>query len=372
MKLLYFSNIRIPTEKAHAIQIMKMCEALSRKVSVNLIVPRRRSLEYQDVDPFLYYKVANTFKIKKLWTIDPYWLMRFPQGIYIKVQIICFLARLILFLIFSKGKNNAYFYTRDEYLLPILQWFSKKVIWEAHTLPRNKKWYTKYWNRCHAIITITEILKKELMENGIKKEKIITAPDGVDIKSFSIPMSKNECRKKLSLPENKKIIVYTGHLYEWKGAQTLADASQYLDDLYHIVFVGGTLNDVDKFIQVNSGKNNITILGHVAYSEIPYYIMAADILIVPNSAKRKISVSYTSPLKFFEYLTSGKPILISDIPSLREIGDKFEGIFHFKADDAKNLSDSIKFLDEKKIYTRDLSGYSWDKRSENIIYFISK
>ncbi|KKQ57725.1 MAG: Glycosyl transferase group 1 [Parcubacteria group bacterium GW2011_GWA2_38_13] len=372
MKIIYIANIRIPTEKAHGIQIMKMCEAFSRQCSVELIVPTKKDVLNANKDPYSYYKVKKSFMVKKIWSLDPYWLMKLPQGIYIKFQSVFFVASLCIYLLLRRKDRDIILYTRDEYLLPFIQFFSKKVIWEAHTLPKNKKWYIKYWNRCHAIVAITEILKNELVENGIEKDKIIIARDGVDIKSFSMPMNKNECRKKIGLPENKKIIIYTGHLYDWKGAQTLADASVYLDESYHIVFVGGTKYDADKFIQANINKSNISIIGHIAYSEIPYYIIASDALIIPNSAKNKISVSYTSPLKFFEYLTSRKPIIASDIPSLHEIGEKFKGIFYFKADDPKNLSEIIKTLDMNATYMRDLREYSWEKRAENIIKFIYK
>lgn len=370
--MLYISNSRIPTEKAHGIQIMKMCEAFSRQCLVELIIPTKKDVRNANKDPYAYYGVKKSFIVKKIWSLDPYWLMKLPQGVYIKFQSVFFIASLCVHLLLSRRGRDTILYTRDEYLLPFMQFFSKKVIWEAHSLPKNKKWYIKYWNRCHSIVSITDILKKELIENGIEKEKIIIARDGVDIKSFSVPKNKKECRKKLGLPENKKIIVYTGHLYEWKGAQTLADALKYLDDSYQAVFVGGTKHDVDKFTQANSNNNKISIIGHVAYSEIPLYLIASDILIVPNSAKSKISVSYTSPLKFFEYLTGGKPILASDIPSLREVGEKFEGIFYFKADDPKNLSEAIEMQDIHKTYNRDLREYSWEKRAENIINFINR
>ena len=68
-KLVYIANARIPTEKAHGIQIMKMCEAFSAQVvDVELVLPRR--LNRIKENPFDYYGVKKNFKITKLPTID--------------------------------------------------------------------------------------------------------------------------------------------------------------------------------------------------------------------------------------------------------------------------------------------------------------
>ena len=69
MKLYYLSNLRIPTEKAHGIQIVKMCEAFALSgLEVELIVP----MKYNEIkeDPYNYYNVKKIFKIIKLFYLD--------------------------------------------------------------------------------------------------------------------------------------------------------------------------------------------------------------------------------------------------------------------------------------------------------------
>lgn len=77
MKMIYIANTRIPTEMAHGLQIMKMCEAFSKfkvksqKLKVELIVPQRFSISsLGKKDPFEYYKVERIFKIKKIFCLD--------------------------------------------------------------------------------------------------------------------------------------------------------------------------------------------------------------------------------------------------------------------------------------------------------------
>lgn len=370
MKITYIANIRIPTEKAHGIQVMKMCEAFSAHSEVELIAPKRRSKQFENIDPFFFYGVKRTFAVTTLRSLDPYWLMKLPQGIYIKFQILFFLFRLFIYLVLKKKKEEFIFYTRDEYVLPVLERFSKKVVWEAHNIPRNKNYYVKYWKMCHTIIVLTSYIKRELIGMGVDGKKIFVAPDGVDLKLFAKNENKDECRKKLGLPGDKKIALYTGHFYEWKGAHIFINSCRNLGSDYACIFVGGTNHDIEKLKMKNKENRNIIILGHVPYNSIPLYLASADILVLPNSAKTSISNFYTSPLKFFEYLASNKPIVASDIPSLHEIGDKFLGVYYCKPDDPEDLARKIKDIDIQKTYLRNLDAYTWEARSKDIIAFI--
>ena len=337
MKIVYIANIRIPTEKAHGVQIMKMCEAFSRLYPLELVAPTKKDIHISDKDPFSYYGVEESFSIKKLRSIDPHWLMKFPQGVYIKFQILFFLVRVFFYLIFLKNKDDIIFYTRDEYMLPLLLRFSKKVIWEAHTMPKNAKYYARYWKQCARIIAITGYLKNELVDLGLEEKKMQIESDGVDIKKFGAYFDKEANRKKFGLPLDKTVVLYTGHLYDWKGAHTLAQACDNLPSSYICAFVGGTKNDIKKFTEKYKDKKNMIIMGHVPHENIPAYLSTADMLVIPNSAKSNISKFYTSPMKFFEYLSTDKPILASDLPALREVGDKFSGVYYCIPDNAEDL-----------------------------------
>ena len=208
MKILYIVNARIPTEKAHGIQVMKMCRAFAdQEIEIELVLPTRRNKQFRNINPFDYYQVKRNFKIKKIFSFDPYWLIKFPQSIYIKFQALFFIISLFFYLLFKKNKAKYIFYTRDEYLLPILQLFSRKVVWEAHTLPRRKNKYLRYWRKCRKIISISHGLKNSLIELSINKDKILVAHDAVDMEKLNISKPKEEIREKLELPLNKKIIL---------------------------------------------------------------------------------------------------------------------------------------------------------------------
>ena len=88
------------------------------------------------------------------------------------------------------------------------------------------------------------------------------------------------------------------------------------------MLVGGFEGETD-VVQKYLNKNNLTkkvkLCGHQDHQKIPVYLKAADILALPNSGKTEMSRCYTSPLKLFEYMASQRPIIASNLPSIREI-----------------------------------------------------
>jgi len=369
MKLIYTANIRVPTEKAHGIQIMKMCEAFAESGEVELIVPQR--LNPIKTDPFEYYGLARDFKIKKFFCLDLISLDKYIGHLALWIESVSFLFFLFPFIIFQKADI---FYTRDKFLLPLCL-FKKNLIFEVHTFPKNYFLYSPFLKRLKRIIVITQKLKDLLIEQGISPDRILVAPDGVDLETFDIRETKEECRKRLNLPQDRKIVLYTGHLYKWKGAYILAEASQYLPKDTAVYFVGGTKKDINKF-KAQYSKFQIHIVGHKPYTEIPYWLKAADVLVLPNSGKKEISQYWTSPMKMFEYMASKRPIVASDLPSIREILNEENAVL-VKSDDPEALVGGIKEILQSpefsaKLSTKafsDVQNYTWRKRAEKICIF---
>ncbi len=87
MKMIYLANARIPTEKAHGLQIMKMCEAFKNEgVDLELVVANRKDNQLEDIEPFEYYGIKNKFRIKKLWLLDIVAMDRSFKGLSVPIQ----------------------------------------------------------------------------------------------------------------------------------------------------------------------------------------------------------------------------------------------------------------------------------------------
>jgi glycosyltransferase involved in cell wall biosynthesis len=360
---------------------MKMCEAFAHAgAAVRLAVPTRKNPSFAGIDPFEYFGVEKNFTIERLRTPDPVWLIPFGGGAYTKVQGLWFSFSVRRFIKTPSTGGFDVFYTRDEYLLPWLLRLGKRVVWEAHTLPSRAPAYVKYWERCEKIIAITHALRDDLIGLGVAGERIVVAPDGVDLKHFTNRSMDNaqaeriELRKQLGLPHDKFIAMYTGHLYAWKGAQTLADATTFLSEDTEAVFVGGTVLDLREFKEKNKMNTRVYMAGYVAPGRVPHYLRAADVLILPNAATSAVSQKYTSPMKLFEYMASGVPLIASKTPSLMEILNEKNAVF-FSSGDAQGLAACIlrvkAHADEahKRAVQalQDVQQYTWQKRAQHII-----
>lgn len=367
-RLIYIADIRLPTEKAHGIQIMEMCSAFAGLgLEVELIVPKR----YTPIqtDPFEYYGVKRSFSIRRLFCVD---LTEYGR-IGFAIERLSFAKVALLYSLFKK---DTLFYTRDSLVALYLTCFGKEVVWEGHRGDVNM--IVKTLLHCHTkMIVISRALKDLYVSFGGTPENILVSPDAVNVDKFSLSISKEEVRKKLNLPLNKKIVLYAGHLYSWKGAHTLAEVGKEFSADAIFVFVGGTEKDVHDFKEAYGKYSTIVILGNKPYQDIPFYLRSADVVVIPNSAKEDISRLYTSPMKLFEYMASGTPIVASDLPSLKEVLKENIAVFA-EPDDSRSfkqaitdlLGDTQKMARMRQASLEESKKYSWEKRAKSILDFV--
>lgn len=371
MKICYIANVRFPTEKAHGIQIMKMCEAFAlHGHDVELIVSKRRNPITQD--PFEYYAIDSVArgKIQIRYISSPNLLVFGKIGFWIQTWIFAEMASLRM-----RMSYPDVVYSRDQTVLLNMIFIHPNLVWEAHQ--GGKTFTIRTLLKKAKLVTISQGLLDLYSKYVGDSSRTLVAHDAVDLTQFSIRLSSLECRKKVGLPLERKIALYCGHLYDWKGAQIFADAAREFAPGQMGVFVGGTDKDIGVFREKNKDNKNILILGRKAHSDIPLYLKAADVLVLPNSAKKEISNLYTSPLKLFEYMASGQPIVASDIPSLREVLDNTMSCL-VVPDDARVLVKGITHLfDYPELAQRlgaeafkKVQGYTWERRAALIEVFI--
>ena len=375
-KMFLIFHGRFPSEKAASLFAGKSAEAFAREgIDVTLIVPRRFGRVKSD--PFEYFSLEKNFEIKYLPTIDLF-SIPFLKRFAFRVSLIFFSFTTLGF-IFGTGKiKNSLIYSNETLPLMFLSLFSKNCFYEMHDFPEKKKYfYGELFKRVKAIIVHNkwkmENIKKDFF---VPEQKLFYEPNAVDLSDFDINISKEEAREKLGLPKDGKIVVYTGHLYGWKGTDTLAKAGKLLNNI-SIYFVGGTSEDVERY-QDKYESHNIIFTGNKKHSEIPLWQKSADLLVIPNSAREPIGKFYTSPMKLFEYMASKTPILASQVPAIEEIVDEFS-CFFFEPDNEEDLKNKIETaLESESRESKSLSAYNkvleftWQKRAGRIINFLNK
>ena len=369
---------RFPSEKAASLFAAKSCEAFADEgLRVVLLVPRRAFRDRSD--PFEYYRVKRNFKVVFLPTIDFLFLKVF-QKFFFFLGYLCFSVT-VSFYLWAKAKKTDIVYSNETLPLWFASYVSKNTFYEMHDFPESKlALFGRFFKRVRLALVHNKWKIERLHELfKIDRTKILHELNAVDIKDFDLDISKESARQKLDLPLGKKIAVYTGHLYGWKGVDTLAEAAMLLPEEYLIVFVGGTENDVAAFRKKYGSERRVLITGNRKHEEVPIWQKAADLLVLPNTAKEKISKFYTSPMKLFEYMASRRPVVATDIPSIREIVDGTRAII-VPADDAGAMAKGIQKAVEDQEASDKISynayryvlSHTWSARAKRILAFIGQ
>jgi glycosyltransferase involved in cell wall biosynthesis len=366
MNIYYIVNARMPTEKAHGYQIAKMCETFAfKKNNVSLIVPTRKNVVEGNI--FAYYGVRNVFTVTYISTFDALTFFRASRFAFY-IQAISFLWAL-------RNKpipHDTIIITRNP---EIVWWYGRKgyrIFYDAHNFPVHGAWFLKVLLKNTAGIIANSVGTSEAFRHA-GFTNVLTAPNAVDLAQFDNTIARKGVE--LGLPLGR-IAMYVGHLYEWKGIEVVINAARRskIEDLT-FVFVGGTDNDLARYRKETKNLKNIIFLGRRLHHEIPALIKSAHVLLLPNIPSTRESMLYTSPIKMFEYMASGVPIVASDLPSIREILSNKNAIL-VKAGDPDALLHGIAIALNSGYplamqAQKDVRAYSWNLRAEKILKFIN-
>ena len=379
MKLIYVTNGRIPTEKAYGLQTVSMCQAfVGAGAPVTLVIPRRKNSIAESL--FDYYGVEKNFGVSYIPIIDAigwgrrfgFWVTRLSYAVA------------LLFSLKLRKQPDTVIFTRDLIAAVLLKLRGHRVFYDMHGFPYKFLWFWKKACQMMEGMVCTNQWKIEQCKKIFKihESKLCLARNGFTNDQAS-SQTLSTARREVALPPDKEVVVYAGHLQDWKGVDVLAKAAQKLSNIL-FVFVGGTADEITRFKARNLPlSKNVVMKGQRPHQEIPTYLQAADVVVLPNSARSEnfrfavYSQYDTSPLKLFEYMASRRPIVASALPSIKEILNESNAVL-VEPDNPNALVDGIRKVlsnpDLKaKLETRawqDVQQYSWANRAFSILDFI--
>lgn len=373
MNIIYIANVRMPTEKAHGIQIAKMCEAfIARGADVTLVVPDRRTVTATVRE---FYGLKTDIRTIRLPIIDTYQL----DAAGFIIGSVSFMISSFLFILARRirgEKFTIYTVDTDTFSSSFLPLAGVPVFTEMHNgKPAHIAQRVLFHYIC-GVITINSILVGAFQEKfRHSRARYLVEPNGVDAKLF-YPRDRAEARRHLGLNGNAKIALYVGRFFDWKGLEILPAATALTHNVMEWYLVGGTTDD---FVRVTGMQPDASMhfVGSVSQADVVWWMAAADALVVLGTRRDAQSYYYTSPMKLFEYMLSGRIIIASETPAIREIISDREALFYApdsaeglaaKACEAMISSDAVKKRIEAAI---NLSRrYSWHDRAERILRFI--
>jgi len=347
LRILYLADIRFPLERANGIQSMETCHALvTRGHDVTLVV--RPDSHTPARDPFAFYGLPRIAEL------------------HIEVAPITGPAasRRVGYLTFTIGRalgraRQDVIFTRDlglaSLLLRLPAAVRAPVVYEAHGIAAD------------GYVTITDGLAQELTRRFGERPRIAVVPDGA--------RATDTADQKSGPPAFT--IGYAGHLYPWKGVDLVIEAVAALQDTRGMI-IGGhgeepDLARVTAFAEQLHCSARVTFTGMIPPAEVAARLRDTDVLALPNPSSA-ISSEFTSPLKLFEYMASGRPIVASDLPSLREVLRDGENALLVEPGNPQALTAGIQRIKDDPALGRrlaaqaleDVREFTWARRAERL------
>jgi glycosyltransferase involved in cell wall biosynthesis len=385
VQILYFADIRFPIERANGIQTVHTCDALARRGHTVVLVVRP-DVARPVRDPFDFYGLSPNPRLV-IRTVAV------PRGS--GARRVAYLGHALVRTVADRRPTQVVL-TRDLGLaslaLSLPRVLRPPLVYESHgfapavseAMPdllsggrpssaakrrRLNRRERRVWKRANGYVTITAALAQELEGRFGPRERVATIPDGVRLQ----PGRRFEPPRVGESP----LIAYAGHLYPWKGVDVLLQALALLKSARGLI-VGGHPGEPD-LQAARSRADEIGVGGRVQFVEtvepwrVPGFLEQADILVLPNTAT-VLSARYTSPLKLFEYMAAGKPIVASNLPAIREILRDGENAVLTEPGSPEALAAAIGRLAGNPVLTEriaraafhEANEYGWDRRAERL------
>jgi glycosyltransferase involved in cell wall biosynthesis len=369
MKIVYIATSTIPSRSANSIHVMKMCQAFANNGhKVTLVAKIGQETEQHTGDHYSLYGVEKIFVLKRIFV---------PKIRVLGIVYYWFRCMMVIL----KQKPDLV-YAREIMGSAIAAGLGYATVCERHdTLVDNSyegafNWLLRNKN-LKRLVLISNALKEHIKDlYNVDEELLLVAHDASDMIS-----SDKDGLKHLVINKERMQVGYVGHLYKGKGAEVITKLSKVCSWAdFHLI--GGNSNDIDHWQNQTLNQSNIYFHGHKSHSVATACMRQFDCLLGPF--QKSVSVAggkgdvakWMSPLKIFEYMASGKPIICSDLPVLREVMIHKQNALLCPPDNIDAWKDALIQLREDKKLGQKLASnamqnflnkHTWQKRAEFII-----
>ena len=370
--MIYLSPGNLPSQMAHTAQIAKMAQAFTQQVDrFDLVTAGDWVSLGRRVDPALqqWYGLKHPLPLVRLpvhWRRPAMFPADYHSWIYHRLATV-----------YAYLRSPDLIYIRTTTQARYLAGLGVPFLWEWHEPPQPQHQDIVDSPSLLGLVTISPQLVEDYRSVGLGGNRILCLPSGTDLEGFRPYQTQAQARQVLNLPSHQRLILYSGHLQDYKGIPTILAVAERLPD-YQFMLVGGWPVDVDRLRrQVQDwGLTNVQLIGHVNQSQLPTYLYAADVLLLPTSQTWELA-NTTSPLKLFDYMTVRRPVVASALPTIALVlRDGHNGCL-VEPDNPAAFAQAIAHLLNQPAWAtalaeqayRDVQAYSWDQRVRQILSF---
>jgi glycosyltransferase involved in cell wall biosynthesis len=369
-RVIYISQGNIPSKWAHTFQAMKMADALAAHVQALTLLTAGSFLPAPSGEIGLrsWYGVSDAFAVRRI----PVRLR--AQQIYLRQhrdrRFDCMAAG------YARLRSPDLVYTRSPGAARACVQLGLPTILETHAPGRydvSRLLDLAARRALRGVVTVSPGLRDDYAELGIPQSKLMLAPDAVDIERFGDVPSLELARRALGIEVDASIAAYCGHFYPEKGVECLIDAARRLPGVLFYL-IGGWPEDIEEMKKRAEGCANVRFPGFVANGQLPHWLAAADVLVLPTSG-RFDHAQVTSPLKLFEYMAARRPVVASAIPALEGFLLHERNALVVAPDSPRALADALAKLTAQpelgarlaERAWREVQQYTWARRAAAIL-----
>ncbi|MBI3932557.1 MAG: glycosyltransferase family 4 protein [Acidobacteria bacterium] len=385
------ADIRFPLERANGVQIVKTAAALARAGVLTTLVVRRSDPRPTEEILDLYGVVPHANLLVRRLTV----LHR--RGSYL-VPRATFLARALAAAVAALARGDRVL-TRDLQLADLLVGLrARRVVYEAHAVEslmygeRGVLYGTgerpdpakasriaarerRVWRRAAGVVTTTAGIRDSFAEAYGPRDRVRVVPNGCDV-----PPSRDF--PGLSREEPPRVL-YAGQLYPWKGVDVLVEAVAQVPAA-RLVVLGGLEGEADLarvrgLVAARGLAERTEMPGTVPPGRVAEELARAAVVAVPF-LRTAMTARHTSPLKAFEAMAAGRPVVATDLPSSREVLRDGENALLVPPGDAGALAAALRrVLVDGPLADRlartayaEAPRYSWDARAGNLLRLLEE
>tara|TARA_Y100000389_G_scaffold202777_1_gene249151 strand:- start:2562 stop:3737 length:1176 start_codon:yes stop_codon:yes gene_type:complete len=380
----YISPSTIPSRSANSIHVINMCEAIAQLGNKVLLFANSNDPDsnsvHQQISTFYGANISkisvNIFRSKKI------------KGLEFGIAINSFIR---FFIDWIKGRPPEIIISRNLYATLFLSLiFRKNIIYETHSLENGFRKKIQLWlleSKKIKTVVISKVLKKMICDfHNIEGSEIYVFHDAAKAGRVRITNSQRyQIRKEqfssvIDLNYYQKIIGYFGQLYSGRGIDVIQEIAK-LNPSFAFIIYGGNEKEITKYKNKNN-LDNLFFMGHLLPKSTYEVMRVMDVLLMPYKKSVSIGIKgidtaeWMSPMKMFEYMSTGVPIISSNLPVIREVLKDNENCLLVDPDDFIAWSESLrsivkdKHLAEKlqnNAYNEYKSKYTWEDRAQKIL-----
>lgn len=179
----------------------------------------------------------------------------------------------------------------------------------------------------HIILVVSDVLKCQLIDLGYDEQKILVAPNGVDVERFSPNLPSSIGCEKIGVPTDKIIFGFSGTFSFWHGIDTLVDSIIHVlkerDDICFLLIGDGPGRASAE--ETLADYKDVIFTGLIPYDLVPQYLCLCDVLLSPHQVP-KDERFIGSPTKLYEYMACGKIIIASDLDQISDVISPSKGV----------------------------------------------